>query len=188
MSVTRQCELLGLPRSTCYYKPVGESLENLTLMRRIDQLYLKWPFYGSRKMSRELGANRKRIWRLMRLMGIEAIYPKKRTTWPKAGHQIYPYLLRNLTIARADHVWSTDITYIPMRHGFLYLAAVMDWYSRYVLSWRLSGMLDGAFCLEALAEALAGGRPEVFNTDQGSQFTTDTFTGRLISRLLRPLQ
>ena len=179
MSVTRQCELLGLPRSTCYYKPVGESLENLTLMRRIDQLYLKWPFYGSRKMSRELGANRKRIGRLMRLMGIEAIYPKKRTTWPKAGHQIYPYLLRNLTIARADHVWSTDITYIPMRHGFLYLAAVMDWYSRYVLSWRLSNTLDGAFCLEALDEALAGGRPEIFNTDQGSQFTSDLFTGRL---------
>ena len=139
-------------------------------------------------MAEVLGANRKRIGRLMRLMGIEAFYPKKRTTWLTAGHKIYPYLLRNVTITRADHVGSTDITYLPMRHGFLYLAAVMDWYSRYVLSWRLSGMLDGAFCLEALAEALAGGRPEVFNTDQGSQFTTDAFTGRLSSRLLRPLQ
>ncbi len=179
MSVTRQCELLGLPRSTRYYKPVGESLENLTLMRRIDELYLKWPFYGSRKIAEELGANRKRIGRLMRVMGIEAIYPKKRTTWPAAGHKIYPYLLRNVTITRADHVWSTDITYIPMRHGFLYLAAVMDWYSRYVLSWRLSNTLDGAFCLETLDEALAGGRPEIFNTDQGSQFTSDLFTSRL---------
>ena len=179
MSVTRQCELLGLPRSTCYYKPIGESLENLTLMRRIDELYLKRPFYGSRKMAETLGANRKRIGRLMRVMGIEAIYPKKRTTWPAAGHTIYPYLLRNVTITRTDHVGSTDITYIPMRHGFLYLAVVIDWYSRYVLSWRLSNTLDGAFCLETLDEALTGGRPEIFNTDQGSQFTSDAFTGRL---------
>ncbi len=179
LSVTRQCELLDLSRSTCYYRPLGESLENLALMRRIDELYLKRPFYGSRKMAETLGANRKRISRLMRLMGIEAIYPKRRTTRPAAGHTIYPYLLPDVTITRVDHVWSTDITYIPMRHGFLYLAAVMDWYSRYVLSWRLSNTMDGAFCLEVLDEALAGGRPEIFNTDQGSQFTSDAFTGRL---------
>ena len=123
-------------------------------MRRIDEQYLETPFYGSRKMAEVLGCNRKRVQRLMRRMGIEAIYPKRRTTRPAAGHKIYPYLLRNLAITRPDQVWSTDITYVPMRHGFLYLVAVMDWYSRYVLSWRLSNTLDGAFCLEALDEAL----------------------------------
>ncbi len=148
-------------------------------MRQIDELYLKCPFYGSRKFAELLGVNRKRVQRLMRTMGIEAIYPKKRTTWPGAGHKIYPYLLRNVTVIRPDQVWSTDITYVPMRHGFLYLVAVMDWYSRYVLSWRLSNTLSGAFCLEALEEALADGRPEVFNSDQGSQFTASAFTERL---------
>ena len=171
--------MLGLPRSTWYYQPVGETSENLALMRQIDELYLKCPFYGSRKFAELLGVNRKRVQRLMRTMGIEAIYPKKRTTWPGAGHKIYPYLLRNVAVIRPDQVWSTDITYVPMRHGFLYLVAVMDWYSRHVLSWRLSNTLSGAFCLEALEDALADGRPEVFNSDQGSQFTASAFTTRL---------
>lgn len=171
--------MLNLPRSSRYYEPAGETPENLTLMRRLDELYLACPFYGSRRLAVGLGVNRKRVQRLMRLMGIEAIYPKKRTTWPGAGHKIYPYLLRDVDVNRPDQVWSTDITYVPMRHGFLYLAAVMDWYSRHVLSWRLSNTLSGRFCLEALDEALAGGRPEVFNSDQGSQFTSSAFTGRL---------
>ena len=179
--MVRQCELIGLSRSTCYYDAVGENEENLLLMRRIDEQYLKAPFFGSRKMAEVLGYNRKRIQRLMRLMGLQAIYPQKRTTWPGAGHKIYPYLLRNVPITHPDHVWSTDITYIPMQHGFLYLVAVMDWYSRYVLSWRLSNTLDGTFCLEALDEALARGQPEIFNTDQGSQFTATTYTSRLES-------
>ena len=179
MSIARQCELLGLARSTCYYELVGETPENLTLMRRIDEQYLKTPFYGSRRMAVELGFNRKRIQRLMRLMGIEAIYPRRRTTRPAAGHKIYPYLLRNVAITRPDQVWSSDITYIPLRHGFLYLVAIMDWFSRYVLSWRLSNTLHGSFCLEALEDALRGGRPEIFNSDQGSQFTAVAFTQRV---------
>jgi putative transposase len=170
---------VGLPRSTWYYAPAVESAEDLALMRRIDELYLRWPFYGSRRMAIVLGANRKRVQRLMRRMGLEAIYPKRRTTRPAAGHKIYPYLLRNVEIARPDQVWSTDITYVPMRHGFLYLVAVMDWFSRHVLSWRLSNTLDGGFCLDALEEALAVASPEIFNTDQGSQFTAAAFTGRL---------
>lgn len=148
-------------------------------MRRIDQQYLKTPFYGSRTMADELGFNRKRIQRLMRLMGLEAISPKPRTTLRGEGHRIYPYLLRNLAITRPNQVWSTDITYIPVQHGFFYLVAVMDWFSRYVLSWRLSNTLDGGFCLEALNAALRRGTPEIFNTDQGSQFTATAFTGRL---------
>lgn len=148
-------------------------------MRRIDALFTQRPFLGSRKLALELGYNRKRIQRLMRLMGIEAIYPKRRTTRPGTGHKIYPYLLRNLEISRPDHVWSTDITYVPMRHGFLYLVAVMDWFSRYVLSWRLSNTLDGSFCLEALEHALTQSVPEIFNSDQGSQFTATAFTARL---------
>jgi len=177
--VSRQCELLGLPRSSWYYQPVGESAENLALMRRIDQQYLATPFYGSRRMAVVLGANRKRVQRLMRTMGIEAVYPRRRTTWPGVGHKIYPYLLRNLAILRPNHVWSTDITYVPLRHGFLYLVAVMDWYSRHVLAWRLSNTLSGSFCLEALEEALGRATPEIFNSDQGSQFTAAAFTGRL---------
>ena len=161
--------------------PVGESEENLTLMRRIDEQYLRTPFYGSRKMAEVLGFNRKRIQRLMRLMGIEAIYPKKRTTWPGAGHKIYPYLLRDLKITYPNQVWASDITYVPLRHGFLYLVAIMDWYSRYIVSWRLSNTLDGRFCLEALDAALVAARPEIFNTDQGSQFTASAFTERLES-------
>jgi putative transposase len=142
---------------------------------------LRTPFYGSRKFSEVLGVNRKRIQRLMRLMGIEAIYPKRRTTWPGAGHKIYPYLLRNVAVTRPDQVWASDITYVPLRHGFMYLVAVMDWYSRYVLSWRLSNTLTGSFCLEALDEALAQAKPEIFNSDQGSQFTATAFTSRLES-------
>jgi putative transposase len=171
--------LLSLPRSTWYHAPVGETAENLALMRAIDEQYLQTPFYGSRKMALELGINRKRAQRLMRIMGLEAIYPKRTTTRPAAGHTIYPYLLRNLPITRPDQVWASDITYIPLRHGFLYLTAVMDWYSRYVLAWRLSNTLEGSFCLEALDEALAVKQPEIFNSDQGSQFTSAAFTSRL---------
>lgn len=168
-----------MPRSSGYYQPVGETAENLALMRQIDQLYLQCPFYGSRKIAEQLGYNRKRIQRLMRRMGIEAIYRKRRTTRPARGHKIYPYLLRNVAITHPDHVWSSDITYIPMSHGFLYLVAVMDWYSRFVLSWRLSNTLEGTFCVEALDDALARGRPRIFNSDQGSQFTATVFTTRL---------
>lgn len=178
----RQCELLGLPRSSCYYSPQGESVANLTLMRQIDELYTRWPFYGSRRLADELGVSRKRVQRLMRLMGIEAIYPKKRTTRPGAGHKIYPYLLRGVEVTRRDQVWSTDITYVPLKKGWLYLAAVIDWFSRKVLSWRLSNTMDGGFCCEALDAALSLGTPEVFNTDQGSQFTSVAFTGRLAER------
>jgi len=150
-------------------------------MRRIDEQYLRTPFYGSRKLSEVLGVSRKRVQRLMRVMGIEAIYPKHRTTWPGAGHRIYPYLLRNVEVMRPDQVWASDITYVPLRHGFLYLVAVMDWYSRYVLSWRLSNTLTGNFCTEALDEALSLAKPEIFNSDQGSQFTAAAFTSRLES-------
>lgn len=181
MSISQQCEILGLARSTWYYRPTGETAENLALMRRIDAQYLKTPFYGSRKMAGVLGVNRKRMQRLMRLMGIEAISPKRRTTRPSAGHKIYPYLLRNVEITHPDQVWSSDITYVPLAHGFLYLVAVMDWYSRYVLSWRLSNTLHGGFCLEALEAALRAGQPEIFNSDQGSQFTAVAFTRRLES-------
>ena len=170
---------MELARSTWYYRPAGESAENLTLMRRIDEQYLRTPFYGSRKLAAVLGVGRKRVQRLMRVMGIEAIYPKRRTTWPAAGHKIYPYLLRNVAVTRPDQVWGSDITYIPLRHGFLYLVAVMDWYSRYVISWRLSNTLTGSFCTEALDEALGQATPEIFNTDQGSQFTATAFTSRL---------
>ncbi len=170
---------MELARSSWYYQPAGETAQNLALMRQLDEQYLQTPFYGSRKLAVMLGVNRKRVQRLMRVMGLEAIYPKRRTTWPGAGHKIYPYLLRNVEIVRPDQVWSADITYLPMRHGFLYLVAVLDWFSRYVLAWRLSNTLTGRFCLEALDEALARGRPEIFNSDQGSQFTATAFTDRL---------
>ena len=156
------------------------------MMRQIDEQYMACPFYGSRRMSAWLATqgrevNRKRVQRLMRLMGLEAIYPKPRLSIAGRGHRIYPYLLRGVSIARPDQVWSTDITYIPLTSGFMYLAATIDWYSRYVLAWRRSNTLDGWFCLEMLDEALQGGRPEVFNTDQGVQFTAAAFTGRLES-------
>jgi putative transposase len=181
LSLVRQCRAIELARSSWYYQSQGETQANLALMRQIDQQYLETPFYGSRKLADVLGVNRKRVQRLMRLMGLEAIYPKRRTTWPGAGHKIYPYLLRNVEILRPDQVWSTDITYIPLHHGFLYLVAVLDWFSRYVLAWRLSNTLDGRFCLEALDEALGRGKPEIFNSDQGAQFTAAAFTGRLES-------
>lgn len=155
-------------------------------MRLIDEQYLRTPFYGSRRMQKWLqsgqhAVNRKRVVGLMQRMGLEAIYPRPRTSVPGTGHKIYPYLLRDVAVVRPDQVWSTDITYVPMRQGFLYLTAVMDWYRRLVLSWRLSNSLDVHFCLEALAEALAKGTPEIFNTDQGSQFTSVAFVGRLES-------
>jgi putative transposase len=184
--VRRQCELLGLPRASYYYQPAGESKENLHLMRLIDQQYTARPFYGSRRIAawlRQQGhqVNRKRVQRLLRLMGLEAIYPKPRLSVAGQGHRVYPYLLRGLAIERADQVWSADITYIPLEAGFMYLAAVIDWYSRLVIAWRLSNTLDGSFCLEMLEEALGKGHPEVFNTDQGVQFTAEAFVGRLLA-------
>jgi putative transposase len=187
LSVRRQCELLGLSRSSLYYGPAGETAENLRLMRLIDEEYTAHPFLGSRRLTKWLieeqgePVNRKRVQRLMRLMGLEAIYPKPKLSAAGRGHRLYPYLLRNVRIERPDQVWSTDITYVPLASGFMYLAAIIDWYSRYVLAWRLSNTLDGSFCLEMLDEALQRGRPEVFNTDQGVQFTAAAWTGRLES-------
>jgi putative transposase len=176
--------LLDLSRSTYYLVPATESEEDLRMMRRIDEQYLKTPFYGSRRMAVFLGrsgeaVNRKRVRRLMARMGLEGLHPRRRTTIADPGVRAYPYLLRDRTLTRADEVWSSDITYVPMRRGFMYLTAVIDWYSRYVLSWRLSNTMDVGFCLEALDEALSRGRPEIFNTDQGSQFTSREYTGRL---------
>lgn len=179
LSIARQCHLLGLARSSRYYAPRGETPENLDLMRQIDEVYTRWPFYGSRKLALELGVNRKRMQRLMRIMGIEGVGCRRRTTKRHPGHRVYPYLLRDLEVLYPDQVWCSDITYIPVRHGFLYLVAVMDWFSRYVLSWRVSNTLEGTFCREALEEALAVSRPEIFNSDQGSQFTSPSFTSRL---------
>jgi putative transposase len=180
LSVRRQCELLGLCRSSYYHCGQGENEENQQLMRRIDELYTNYPFYGSRRIADELSVNRKRVQRLMRLMGIEAIYPKPRTTTPGVGHKIYPYLLRGVKVTEPDQVWSSDITYVPLREGWLYLTAVIDWFSRKVLAWRTSNTLDGSFCREALDEALQHRVPQVFNTDQGSQFTSTAFTSRLV--------
>jgi putative transposase len=184
LSIRRQCELLGLSRSTWHYQPATESAENLRLMRLLDEQYLRRPFYGSRRMQLWLRGqgeqvNRKRVQRLMRKMGLEAIYPKPRTTQRHAQHRIFPYLLRGVEIVRINQVWSTDITYVPMRQGFMYLTAVIDWFSRYVLTWRLSNSLEGSFCIEALEEALLVATPEIFNTDQGVQYTSGAFTGRL---------
>ena len=185
LSLSRQCEVLSICRSSIYYTPKGESPENLLLMRRIDELFLKYPFYGSRQMARQLrrtgdGAGRHRVRRLMRLMGLEAIYQAPRTSAPHPEHRVYPYLLRGMAIDRPNQVWCADITYIPVQRGFLYLVAVMDWTTRHVLAWRLSNTMDARFCVEALNEALARyGKPEIFNTDQGSQFTSFEFTGVL---------
>ncbi len=184
LSVRRQCELLGLNRSGLYCQAGGESAENLKLMRMLDEQYLRTPFYGSRRMAVWLhgqghDVNRKRVQRLMRLMGLEAIYPRPRTSVKAEGHKIYPYLLGGLPIVRPNQVWSTDITYIPMRQGFMYLVAIMDWFSRYVVSWRLSNTLEGEFCNIALEEAFKIGKPEIFNSDQGVQFTSKNFTGRI---------
>ena len=179
--------MLGLSRASLYYEPVEESQENLWLMRLIDRQYTQVPFYGSRRMtawlqSQGYAVNRKRVVRLMRGMGIEAVYAKPKLSQPGEGHKIYPYLLRRLRIERCDQVWCTDITYIPMAHGFLYLVAVMDWFSRFVLSWALSMTMELEFCLEALRGALRRGRPEIFNSDQGSQFTSERFLGELERR------
>jgi putative transposase len=184
LSVVRQCRLLDISRSGLYYQPKGISEEDLALMKLIDRQYLVTPFYGARKIAAWLKSqgrrvNRKRVRRLMRIMGLKAIYRRPRTSKPAVGHKIYPYLLGGMQITRPNQVWAADITYIPMARGFLYLVAIIDWYSRYVLSWRLSNTLDAAFCVEVLEEALRKGRPEIFNTDQGSQFTSETFTGLL---------
>jgi putative transposase len=182
--VRRQCALLGLKRSSWYYEPAAETDENLRLMRLIDGQYTDRPFYGSRRLTVWLQGqgeevNRKRVQRLMRLMGLAAIYPKPRLSAAGRGHRIYPYLLRGVRIERPDQVWSADITYVPLPAGFMFLAATIDWYSRYVVAWRLSNTLDGSFCLDMLEEALTQGRPAVFNTDQGVQFTAAAWTGRL---------
>jgi putative transposase len=185
LSLGRQCRLLSIGRSSFYYEPKGESAETLALMRRIDELFLKYPFYGSRQMARQLrregvGVGRHRVRRLMRLMGLEAIYQAPRTSTPHPEHRVYPYLLKGLAIERPDQVWCADITYIPVQRGFLYLVAIMDWATRHVLAWRLSNTLDAGFCVEALQQALTRyGRPEIFNSDQGSQFTSLAFTGLL---------
>jgi putative transposase len=185
LSLSRQCEVLSISRSSFYYAPMGESPATLALMRRIDELFLKYPFYGSRQMARQLrrqgvGVGRHRVRRLMRLMGLQAIYQAPRTSTPHPAHRIYPYLLKGLSIERPNRVWCADITYIPVQRGFLYLVAIMDWATRHVLAWRLSNTMDAGFCVEALNEALARyGKPEIFNTDQGSQFTSFDFTGVL---------
>lgn len=190
--VVRQCQLLSLSRSTVYYQGKPDaSEEDLNLMRRLDEMHLKRPFYGSRRLTGWLQdegeqINRKRVQRLMRLMGIVAIYPKKKTSQPGQGHKIYPYLLRGLEVNRPGQVYCADITYIPMAKGFVYLVAVMDWYSRKVLSWRVSNTLDSAFCVDALEEAISRyGAPDIFNTDQGAQFTSEAFTGVLKSARIK---
>jgi putative transposase len=185
LSVRRQCALLNLARSGVYRPKPVTGADDLALMRRIDELHLELPFYGSRRMMFELnkegrGVNRKRVQRLMRVMGIEALVPRPGTSKAAPGHKIYPYLLRGLIITEPNHVWAADITYVPMAHGFLYLVAIIDWASRAVLAWRLSNTMDTSFCLAALDEALLRhGTPKIFNTDQGAQFTSAAFTGKL---------
>ena len=185
LSVSRQCKLVGVSRSSVYYHPVEASLEDLDLMVLMDQQYMDTPFYGSRRLGAWLNirghnVNRKRVQRLMRRMGLEAVYRRPNTSKPSPEHRTYPYLLRGLNVTRVNQVWVSDITYIPMARGFLYLVAIMDHFSRYVLSWRLSNTLDVDFCVEALEEALSKAKPEIFNTDQGSQFTSDAFTSLLL--------
>jgi putative transposase len=184
LSVRQQCDLLGLNRSTYYYVPATESPLNLHLMRLIDEQYMRTPFYGWPRMTVYLhnqgyAVNHKRVQRLMHQMGIQALYPKPSLSQANPAHKIYPYLLRNLAISHPNQVWSTDITYIPMPNGFMYLVAVIDWFSRYVLAWHLSNTLDGAFCVDTLQQALQHGRPAIFNTDQGAQFTATAFTSVL---------
>jgi putative transposase len=184
LSLRRQCQLIGLARSTYYYVPASESEFNLQLMRLIDEQYLRTPFYGWPRMTAHLHrqgyeVNHKRVQRLMQIMGLQAIYPKPKTTVSGQVHRVYPYLLRDLEIAQPNYVWSADITYVPMQHGFMYLVAILDWFSRYVLAWQLSNTLDCRFCLDALEQALLLGQPEIFNTDQGMQFTAQEFTAGL---------
>lgn len=183
LSISHQAELIGISRSSIYYEPVVDEYD-LLLKRLIDEQYTLTPFYGSRRMKvilRRNGheVNRKHVQRLMREMGIEAIYPKPNLSLAHPEHKIYPYLLRDVCIDRKDQVWAADITYIPLSRGFMYLVAIMDWWSRYVLAWQMSTSLDTSFCLEALEKALQFGKPEIFNTDQGSQFTSSAFTGML---------
>ena len=190
LSVRRQGKLLEISRSSIYYQAVPESALNLLLMRLIDEQYLRTPFYGWRKMVaylRRLGytVNGKRVRRLMCLMDIQAIYSWRSSSSPDKGHKRYPYLLRNLPITHVNQVWSADITYVPLLRGFMYLVAVIDWHSRYLLAWRLSNTLDGIFCLDALRQALSKGRPKIFNTDQGAQFTADAFTACLLAANIR---
>jgi putative transposase len=187
LSVRRQCELLGVNRAGLYYQPRGESEENLRVMRLLDEQYTRTPFYGRRRMrvwlqGQGYDVNPKRVARLMDLIGIAAIYPKPKLSVPGEGHKIYPYLLEGVQVNRVNQVWSTDITYIRMAQGFVYLVAVMDWFSRFVLSWALSVTMEVPFCIEALEKALGWGRPEIFNSDQGSQFTSEKFTGVLKGR------
>ena len=185
MSVVRQCALLDLPRSTFYYRPVELSPEDLELLRHLDEQYTATPFYGSRRMAVVLGqrlghpVNRKQVQRLMRWLGLVAVGPKPKLSVPHPDHKVYPYLLRDMPVTRVDQVWSTDITYVRLRHGFVYLVAVLDWFSRYVLAWELSVTVDGQFCLDALETALRVRTPEIFNTDQGAQFTAKVFTDRV---------
>ncbi len=184
-SVRRQCRLAGVPRSSAYYEPVPETAENLFLMRLIDEQYMRHPEFGYPRMTGWLKdegfeVNHKRVARLMQLMGLQAITPGPHTSRPAPDHKIYPYLLRNVEVERVNQVWSTDITYIPMRHGFMFLTAVIEWYSRYVLAWEVSNTLESHFCVTALERALTQGTPEIFNTDQGAQFTSKDFTEVLL--------
>lgn len=192
LPVTRQCELLALPRSSVYYESRGSVPEaDLALMRLLDELHLKYPFMGSRRLRDELkklgcAVNRKRVTRLMRLMGLEALYPKRRTSIPDREHRVFPYLLHGMAIDRPNRVWAADVTYVPMARGFLYLVAIIDWASRAVLSWRLSNSMEADFCVEALEEALARyGKPDIFNTDQGAQFTGEAFLSVLEQKQIR---
>ncbi len=190
-SMRRQCELLGVSRSSLYYRAVEPDAETLALMRRMDELHLKHPFFGARMLAKTLKqegqqVNRKRIQRLMRLMGLESVAPKPNTSKAAPEHPVYPYLLRHLKVCRANQVWAADITYIPMARGFAYLVAVIDWYTRRVLAWRLSNTMEATFCVEALHEALERfGQPEIFNTDQGAQFTAEEFTTVLRDRSIK---
>ena len=190
MSLAGQCQLLGLSRSTWYEQASAPSGLNVELMRRVDEEYTAHPFYGSRRMTAVLrragyAVNRKRVLRLMRQMGLAAIYPKPALSRPDPDHRLYPYLLRGVTVTGPDQVWSTDITYIRLLRGFVYLAAILDWYSRKVLAWRLSNTLETRFCLDCLDEALRRGQPSIFNSDQGAQFTSTGFTGRLAQAGIR---
>ena len=190
LTLGRQCELLRLPRSSWYYQPRPIDPQDEALMRLIDEQYLRTPFFGVRRMTVHLhglghAVNLKRVRRLMRVMGLEAIYPKPRLSLQNKAHRVYPYLLKDLVIDRPDQVWATDITYLPMRRGWLYLVTVMDWFSRYVLAWELSPTLDASFCVQSLERALSMGTPEIFNSDQGSQFTSEAFTRVLLKAEIR---
>ena len=186
LSICRQCELLGVSRSGAYYEPAGASAEDLVVMRELDEAYTRWPFYGVRRMRAHLvgqgqRVNVKRVRRLLRAMGLYAIYPKPRLSAGGALHLVYPYLLRGISVARPNQVWASDITYIRLAHGFVYLVAILDWFSRYVLAWELSNTLEAGFCVRALGRALKKAHPQIANTDQGSQFTSEPWIGALQS-------